>query len=75
MKYRVSKNPYEVCRGNEFTASNRLQIAFARRLRKAALFTVAGRPVARGGGRARRGWQNEPSSGPGSVYLDVLQAI
>src|SRR4029077_3491179 len=55
---------YEVCRGNEFTAINRLHIAFARRLRKAALFTVAGRPAARGGGRARRGWQNEPSSGP-----------
>src|SRR5580704_6294347 len=55
---------YEVFRGNEFAAINRLHIAFARRLRKAALFTVAGRPAARGGGRARRGWQNEPSSGP-----------
>jgi alkylation response protein AidB-like acyl-CoA dehydrogenase len=45
-------------------AISRLHIAFARRLRKAALFTVAGRPAARGGGRARRGWQNEPFSGP-----------
>ena len=54
----------EVCRSNEFTAINRLHIDFARRLRKAALFTVAGRPAACGGGRARRGSQNEPSSGP-----------
>ena len=59
-----SRAGYEVCRGNEFTAINRLHIAFARRFRKAALFTVAGRPAARGGGRARRRWQNESSSGP-----------
>src|SRR3984957_11227831 len=55
---------YELCRGNEFTAINRLHIAFPRRLRKAALFTVAGRPAARGGGRARRGGENEPCFGP-----------
>src|ERR1700691_3069573 len=63
-KQRRSHAGYEVRGGNEFAAINRLHIAFARRLRKAALFTVAGRPAARDGGRARRGWQNEPFSGP-----------